>query len=87
MTNFREEGHRFAMMSVTYFFKGCLKNKRIDLGVDMLPTLHNLTSRLAKMYYQTSNEDYKNMDIETLIFINNSEKYARLLENVTHPAN
>ena len=58
-----------------------------DLGVDMLPTLHNLTSRLAKMYYQTSNEEYKNMDIETLIFINNSEKYARLLENVTHPAN
>ena len=75
------------MMSVTYFFKSCLKNKRIDLGVDMLPTLHNLTSRLAKMYYQTSNEEYKNMDIETLIFINNSEKYARLLENVTHPAN
>ena len=57
------------------------------MGVDMLLTLHKLTKSLAKMYYQTSEEVYKNADIETLIFINNSERYARLLENVTHPAN
>lgn len=42
---------------------------------------------MAKMYYQTHVEDYKNMLMDTLVFINNSEKYARLLENVTHPAN
>lgn len=86
-TTFREESHRFAMTVVTHFFKACLKNKRVEFKVDLWPNMHELTASIAKLYYKTSNTEYKNSVMECLIFINNSEKYSRLLENVTHPAN
>jgi hypothetical protein len=50
---------------VIEFFKSFLKNKKIDLGLDMFPIFHDITTRIAKMYYDTTNEDYKSnaMDI------------------------
>lgn len=39
------------------------------------------------MYYDTSSEDFKSNAMDILQFINSSEKYFRLLENVQHPAN
>ena len=85
-TTFREESHRFAMTVVTHFFKACLKNKRVEFKVDLWPNMHELTASMAKMYYKSSNEEYKNSVMDCLIFINNHDKYSRLLENVTHPA-
>ena len=75
------------MQYVIEFFKSFLKNKKIDLGLDMFPIFHDITTRIAKMYYDTANEDFKSNAMDILQFINSSEKYSRLLENVQHPAN
>ena len=75
------------MTVVTHFFKSCLKNKRVEFKVDLWPNMHELTASMAKMYSKSSNEEYKSSVMDCLIFINNSEKHSRLLDNVTHPAN
>ena len=53
----------------------------------MFPVYHDIISRIAKMYYETQNEAFKENAMDILSFVNTSEKYARLLENVQHPAN
>ena len=53
----------------------------------MFPVFHDITAKIAKMFYETKNEHFKNNAMDILHFINNSERYARLLENVQHPAN
>ena len=75
------EARILALDSVTKFFKSLLKNRRVDLGQDMFDTLHEITSRIAKMYYETTNDDFKANAMDILQYINNSDKYARLLEN------
>ena len=87
VSSFGKESKVCALEYVTYFFKSFLRNKKIELGVDMFPTLHEITAKVAKMYYDTSDENFKMNAMDLLQFINNSEKYARLLENVQHPAN
>ena len=86
-SSFARESRVFALDYVCHFFKSFLKNRYIELGVDMFPVFHEITSRIAKMYYETNNEDFKTNSMDILYYINNSEKYARLLENVQHPAN
>ena len=81
-TSFLHESKTFALQYVIEFFKSFLKNKKIDLGLDMFPIFHDITTRIAKMYYDTSNEDFKSNAMDILQFINSSEKYSRLLENV-----
>ena len=39
------------------------------------------------MYYATSNENHKANAMDILCYINTSLTYARLLDNVQHPAN
>ena len=58
------------------------KNKKIELGVDLYPSLHDITSTFAQMYYETTVEDQRLSALDILVFINNSERYAHLLENV-----
>lgn len=53
----------------------------------MFPCLHTIASKIAKMYYATQDEQLQWNAMDVLSFINNSERYARLLENVQHPAN
>jgi hypothetical protein len=53
----------------------------------MFIVFHELTSTIAKMYYETQNESFKSNAMDLLSLINGSEKFARLLENVQHPAN
>ena len=77
----------FALDSVCHFFKQFLRNKRIELAFDMFPVYHDIISRIAKMYYETNNEFFRENAMDILSFVNTSEKYARLLENVQHPAN
>lgn len=48
----------------------------------MFPTFHEITTKIAKLYYETKNEKYKANAMDVLSFINSSEKYACLLENV-----
>ena len=86
-SSFMRESRIFALESVCHFFKSFLKNRHIELGVDMFPIFHELTSRIARMYYETNNENFKTNSMDILYFINNNVKYARLLENVQHPAN
>lgn len=86
-SSFSKESRLFALEHVTHFFKSFLKNRRIDLGVDMFPVFHEITAKIAKMFYDTTNENFKNNAMDVLTFINGSERYARLLENVQHPAN
>lgn len=86
-SSFSQESKQCALGYVPHFFKSCLRNKRIDLGVDMFPCLHMIASKIAKMYYSTQDEQLQWNAMDVLSFINNSERYARLLENVQHPAN
>ena len=86
-SSFSQESKQCALGYVPHFFKSCLRNKRIDLGVDMFPCLHMIASKIAKMYYATQDEQLQWNAMDVLSFINNSERYARLLENVQHPAN
>ena len=53
----------------------------------MFPCLHTIASKIAKMYYATQDAQLQWNAMDVLSFINNSERYARLLENVQHPAN
>ena len=64
-TSFLKESKLFALQYVIEFFKSFLKNKKIDLGLDMFPIFHDITTRIAKMYYDTSNDEFKSnaMDI------------------------
>jgi hypothetical protein len=86
-SSFAQESKNEALGFVPHFFKSCLRNKRIDLGVDMFPCLHTIAQKIAKMYYSTEDEQQQWNAMDVLSFINNSERYARLLENVQHPAN
>jgi hypothetical protein len=86
-TSFSLEMKIFALDAVCHFFKQFLKNKRIELAFDMFPVYHDIISRIAKMYYETDNIDFRENAMDILSFVNTSEKYARLLENVQHPAN
>lgn len=86
-TSFSIEMKIFALDAVCHFFKQFLKNKRIELAFDMFPVYHDIISRIAKMYYETNNEEFRENAMDILSFVNTSEKYARLLENVQHPAN
>lgn len=81
------ESRILALDSATQFFKAFLRNRSIDLGPDMYDTFHEITARIAKMYYETTNEDFQANAMDILYYINNSDKYARLLENIQHPAN
>mmetsp|Transcript_6821 Transcript_6821/g.10994 ORF Transcript_6821/g.10994 Transcript_6821/m.10994 type:complete len:376 (+) Transcript_6821:5204-6331(+) len=87
VNSLQDESKTFALDFVCHFFKSFLKNKRIDLGVDMFPILHDITAKIAKMFYDTNREDFKDNAMGVLQLINGSQKYARLLENVQHPAN
>lgn len=87
ISSFQKESRIFALEAVCEFFMAMLKNKRIDLGVDMYPTFHEITTKIAKLYYETKSEALKANAMDVLSFINNSEKYSHLLENVQHPAN
>jgi len=59
-----------------------IKNKKIDIGMDMYPTFHTITVKIAKLYYETKSEALKDNAMGVLVFVNNSEKYSHLLENV-----
>ena len=50
-TTLNKESQNFALNFGVTFLKAFLKNKRIDLGEDIYPTLHDITSNVAKMYY------------------------------------
>jgi len=86
-TSFQKESKKFAMQQVCLFFLFFVKNKSIDLGVEMFPVYHEITTKLAKLYYETQNKAFKNNAMDVLSAVNNSEKYSCLLENVQHPAN
>jgi hypothetical protein len=53
----------------------------------MTPYYRDLTVRIAKMYYETNNPDFREGAMDVLVFINTTEKFARLLDNISHPAN
>jgi len=69
-STFSHESKVCALEYVTHFFKAFLKNKRIDLGVDMFPVFHDITARIAKMFYETSSENFKDRAMDVLSFIN-----------------
>jgi len=47
----------------------------------------DMTLKIAKLYYQTENKSLKGYAMDVLSFINNSDRYSPLLDNVQHPAN
>ena len=60
------EAKHFAMDYVCHFFKALLKNKKIDLGLNIFPLLHNIASIIAAMYYQVTNQTYKDNAMSVL---------------------
>ena len=82
VTSFQKESKILAMQSVCLFFQCLVRNKSIDLGVEMFPTYHEIITKIAKLYYETKNQKFKNNAMDVLTAVNNSEKYSCLLENV-----
>ena len=41
------ESKNFAMIYAVSFLKALLKNKKIELGVDLYPSLHDITATFA----------------------------------------
>ncbi len=41
------ESKNFAMIYAVSFLKALLKNKKIELGVDLYPSLHDITASFA----------------------------------------
>jgi hypothetical protein len=88
-SSFLKESKIHALGCVTSFFKAFLRNKKVEstVGIDMFPVYHEITIKIARMYYLTPNVTFKNNAMDVLQFINTSEKYSHLLQNVQHPAN
>ena len=82
MTSIGKEAKVTAMEGITTFFLSFVKNKRIDLHVDLFPTFHEITAKIAKLYYETKNDKFKANAMEVLQFINHSQKFSCLLDNV-----
>lgn len=87
MSDFLTEGKIYAMDFITVFFKILLKNRSIEMPLEIFPVYHGITANIAKMYYMVDNKaEYQNNfcmnGMEVLSFINTSEKYAVLLEGV-----
>ena len=82
VSSFQKEAKVYALDAVCSFYLSFVQNKKIDLGVEMFPNFHEITTKIAKMYYITSNDKFKTNAIDVLQFINTSEKYSCLLENV-----
>tara|TARA_B110000285_G_scaffold234035_1_gene309615 strand:+ start:193 stop:1335 length:1143 start_codon:yes stop_codon:yes gene_type:complete len=88
-SSFLKESKIHALGCVTSFFKAFLRNKKVEstVGIDMFPVYHEITIKIARMYYLTPTATFKNNAMDVLQFINTSEKYSHLLQNVQHPAN
>lgn len=88
-SSFLKESKIHALGCVTSFFKAFLRNKKVEstVGIDMFPVYHEIAIKIARMYYLTPTATFKNNAMDVLQFINTSEKYSHLLQNVQHPAN
>lgn len=87
MSDFLTEAKIYAMDYITVFLRNLLKNRIIEMPLEIFPTYHDITEKIAKMYYMVDNKmDYQSNfafnAMEVLSFINTSEKYAVLLEGV-----
>lgn len=66
VSSFQKEAKICALNSVCQFFLNFVLNKKIDLGVDMFPTFHEITTKIAKLYYETKNEKFKGNAMDVL---------------------
>jgi hypothetical protein len=59
MSDFLTEGKVFAMDFITVFFKILLKNRTIEMPLEIFPVYHEITVNIARMYYMVDNKaDY-----------------------------
>lgn len=86
-SSFLKEAKHIALDGIPKFFLAIVKNSRIELGIDMMPDFYAVSVRMAKLFYMTDNKAYKANAMEYLSYINTSDKYSSLLDNVQHPAN
>jgi len=87
ISNFIKESRLVALEQVPFFFNALLRNRNIDLGVNMAPVYSDIIVKIAKLYYDTESKALKANAMMILSYINNSDKHAMLLDNVQHPAN
>jgi hypothetical protein len=54
-SSFLKESKIHALGNVTMFFKAFLRNKKVEatVGIDMFPVYHEITIKIARMYYLT----------------------------------
>lgn len=60
----------FALDSVSNFMRELMRNDILDIGIDMFPIFHEITTVIAKMYYNTDDEDLKASAMDVLRYIN-----------------
>lgn len=75
------------MEKVSLFLKSLLMNKSINLGANVNEIYREIVIMIARMYYMTENMNLKQNAMELLKYVNGSERYSYLLDNVQHPAN
>lgn len=75
-SSFQREAKMCAFEGVCFFLMNFCANKKLELGIELFPTIHEITKLIAKMYYQTTNEKFKNNAMDVLQLINSSERYS-----------
>jgi hypothetical protein len=59
VSNLLKEGKIFALDVVTVFFRTLVKNKAVELPIEIFPAYHEITEKICKMYYMVDkNEDF-----------------------------
>lgn len=56
-SNFLKEAKIFAMDFITIFLRILLKNKYIELPMEVFPAYHEITEKIAKMYYMVDKNE------------------------------
>jgi hypothetical protein len=57
ISNFLKEAKIFAMDFITVFLKILLKNKFVELPSEIFPAYHEITEKIAKMYYMVDKNE------------------------------
>lgn len=84
-TSFQKEARIFAMEHVCTFLRELLINQDIQLNI--IKVYRQIIVIVARLYYKTESTHLKTNAMELLKFVNGSDKYSYLLDNVQHPAN
>jgi len=67
------------------FLRSTLKRKQYDIGSTEL-RFYVIAKNIAELFYKTDKKEYKLIAFDVLKYIHTSERHAKYLDSVKHPA-